>query len=111
MNVGFHADETWRQIVERKLNEEEKCGMIFWGYSGTICHPLQRRAFVKQILHEGQIPKLVISLTTSKPISKFTEWAKEFSVDGKKWLPIPEEIYVKGSKYVIVCCNLKQVNE
>jgi hypothetical protein len=111
MKVGFHANEILEQIIDRKLKEEQDCGRIFWGYNGTTCHPSTVKTFVKQALQKGQIPKLIMTFTPSKPFSTNIKWAKEFTIDSEKWLPLPGGIHVKGSKHAIVCNNLQQVNE
>ena len=108
MKVGFHVDETWQQIIKRKLVEDRIQNIVFWGYNGTICRPLIVQEFVAIALEKNVIPKLVLSFTPSKYISKYIKRSKEFSVDGKRWFLLPNNVKVKGSKYAIVCHNLRK---
>lgn len=108
MKVGFHIDEDLEQIIERKLIEDQTQDTIFWGYNGTICRPPTVQQFVISALKKNMVPKLVMSLTSSKYVSRYTGWAREFSVDGKEWFLLPDNVKVKGSKYAIVCRDLRK---
>ena len=53
MKVGNHAGENFDAILARKNREREQAGCIFWGYGGTVCHPLMQvqpfaRLYTKQ---------------------------------------------------------------
>ena len=111
MKVGYHTDETLDDIIERKANEEEECGKIFWGYGGTVCHPLtQIKPFVRRALDQALRPMLVMAFTPSRFAKADSEWAREMSVDNKVWTRIPASAYVKGSRYAIICRNFERVN-
>jgi len=52
-----------------------------------------------------------MSFTLPKRLSASDPWiAEEYSIDGKTWKPLPEGILVAGSKYALVCENLREVN-
>ena len=60
MKIGYHAYEKIDDIIKRKLKEEEEAGMVFWGYGGSFCHPInQIRPFIKKCLFSGIKPKLL----------------------------------------------------
>ncbi len=40
MKVGVHLGEPWETIVERKLAEERVADVAYWGYGGSVCHPI-----------------------------------------------------------------------
>lgn len=110
MKIGYHTNEEIDEIVKRKLKEERDVGYFFWGYGGSFCHPLnQIKPFIEKCLAIGIKPKLLMSFTPSKYIST-PNFAKEYSTDKKDWRPLPEKVSIKGSKYAIVCKNLKKVN-
>ena len=107
MKAGFHVDETLDEIIFRKQKEERACGKVFWGYSGTLCHPTKQIIpFVKKTLDRGTQPVLVLTSTPSKLV-KPRRVAKEYSTDGKKWITLPKGVLVAGSKYAIICRKLK----
>lgn len=110
MKVGFHAGEDLDHIIIRKTEEQQKCGCIFWGYGGNSCHPTtQIGPFVAAALASHQRPLLAMKLTDSKFEGK-PKFATEFSVDGTEWARLPDGAMVKGSKYALVCRNLRRVN-
>jgi len=112
MKVGFHTDEALSEIVRRKTSEEEECGKVFWGYGGTLCHPLtQIKPFVQRAQEQNLKPMLVMAFTPSRFAITDSEWAREMSVDKKVWKPIPPGVYVKGSRYAIVCKGFRKANE
>lgn len=107
MKFGYHALENEKDIVCRKREEFKRGGKIFWGYGGTLCHPInQVRPFVIKMLSEGIKVYLAMSFTKSKP-QMTGEECKMFSVDNKNWEDVPSGIKVTGSKYAIVCSQLQ----
>jgi hypothetical protein len=112
MKVGFHSGENLEAIIKRKRQEEGNAGKIFWGYGGTLCHPLtQVIPFVKESLNKVLKPVLFMSFTSSKSkyVSRVGE-AREYSFDNKNWYPLPSGVSVKGSRYAIICKNLLRLD-
>lgn len=102
MKVGDHAAETWEQILERKRREYADAGMIFWGYGGGACHPInQVQPFAKLALTEMDDIILVMEYIRSNADPDIVP-ATEYSKDGLVWEPIPKGIKVTGSRYALV---------
>jgi hypothetical protein len=109
MKIGFHADEDLASIILRKRREQDESGTIFWGYGGVACHPTKQvLPFVYEAVFNNRSPYLAMSVTQSR-FAGPAECAKEYSIDGKAWLPLPRGVMVKGSKYAIVCKNLEPI--
>ena len=107
MKVGDHAAEAWEQILERKRREYIETGMIFWGYGGGACHPInQVQPFAKLALKEMDDVVLVMDYIRSNADPDIVP-ATEYSKDGVIWEPIPKGIKVTGSRYALV---LDQIN-
>lgn len=110
MKYGVHAGETVESIVDRKTNELAKCGRMFWGYGGTLCHPLtQVRPFIEDVCSKGEKAYLLMTYTPSVP-DNGTISAVKYSADKISWDDMPDGIEVLGSKFAIVCNSLKQVD-
>ena len=110
MKIGFHVGEPLDQIITRKTAEQNQCGRIFWGYGGNSCHPTtQIVPFVAAALACQQRPVLAMKLTESR-FEGTARFATEFSADGVNWMPLPKGAVIKGSKYAIVCQNLRRVD-
>lgn len=112
MKIGYHAGESLNEIINRKKDEKKKSGIIFWGYGGTLLHPTRQVIpFVNESLQHGNIPMLLMCITPSKhQPSKELSKAREFSVDGTSWNPLPEGVVVTGSKYALICDRIIEVN-
>lgn len=108
MKIGIHAREPLDQIIQRKLKEIDDAGVSFWGYGGSTCHPTSMvQPFAREQEEQGRPIYLVMQKMDS------THWAEpvpadEYSVDGRKWLPIPEGVNVKGSRYALVINGLRE---
>jgi hypothetical protein len=102
MKVGNHAGESFEQILARKQKEFDRTGMTFWGYGGSACHPVnQVRPFAfSQVKKNGSIYLLMHEVKSNYDQNPLP--AKEYSIDGINWDPIPEGIIVTGSKYALV---------
>jgi hypothetical protein len=102
MKVGRHAGETLEEILERKRQELETAGCIFWGYGGGTMHPIQRvQPFVRSRLDTGNGIKLLMQAIDSRhPDTEV--YAREFSRDGINWEPLPSGVRVRGSRYALV---------
>jgi len=110
MKVGVHASESLEEIIKRKRAEIKKAGVAFWGYGGSSCHPFNAvQPFVKEVTAKGTTVRLLMQEITSR------HWAvgeaKEYSADGKTYLPVPAGIKVLGSRYALVLSSLDEVDD
>lgn len=105
MKYGVHASEAVDDIIVRKQNEFTNCGCFFWGYGGTICHPLKQIApFLEQDINlDGTYLLLCRTLSDFK---NSPDQSKQYSTDGIHWINIPWGISVYGSKYALICKEL-----
>lgn len=105
MKYGYHANEEVDAIIKRKEKEIKDVGYCFWGYGGTLLHPLtQTQPFCKN--------KKVYLLLTKTP-SKFENSAKRanyFSIDKIHYEKITKGINVLGSKHALVFKDLQKVD-
>ena len=102
MKVGNHAGEDFEQIMERKMREIETVGRSFWGYGGATLHPrTQAQPFARLCLQRQGSVQLIMEPIDSRADPDLLP-AREFSIDGQVWEPIPEGIEVTGSKYALV---------
>ena len=107
MRVGNHAGETFEEILERKQREFDRAGKIFWGYGGNTLHPTQHvQPFVDLWKNEGGSIQILMQSIDSKANPDILP-AREYSVDGDNWEPLPSGIVVTGSKYAIVLDEIK----
>ena len=102
MKVGNHAGESFETILARKNREGVQAGRIFWGYGGTVCHPLMQvqpfaRLYAKR---HGRIYLFMEPMDSQA--NPAIEPAREYSDDGVTWYPLPDGISVLGSKYALV---------
>lgn len=109
MKVGNHAGESFETILKRKNNEYKKTGMIFWGYGGVACHPInQVQTFARLYTNKSKNIYLIMNSISSNDTQSVLP-AKEFSKDGVSWEPIPKGINVTGSKYAIVLDEIRPI--
>ncbi len=102
MKVGNHAGETFEQIIARKRRELEAAGRIFWGYGGNTCHPIYHvQPFCRIHLRGERGIYLLMECIDSRAVPEVAE-AREFSVDGIRWEPLPQGVSVIGSRYALV---------
>jgi hypothetical protein len=108
MKVGNHANESWDRILARKRREYERTGRIFWGYGGAACHPIsQVQPFAKLTIKEqGDIVLVMQPIDSNADQDEVT--AKEYSIDGRNWIPIPPEHNVIGSKYALILDEIQE---
>lgn len=110
MKVGTHGDETFDSIIKRKKCESRN-GVFYWGYGGTLCHPFKQvQPFARDITSKGGKVFLVMSFTPSPFKSKPTP-ATHLSLDNISWHPIPAHVHITGSKYALVCKNIRLIDE
>ena len=105
MKYGYHASEEVDSIIKRKLLEIEEKGFCFWGYGGTLLHPLNQ----VQPFCEKEKVYLLLSFTNSKYFGDSMR-ANYYSSDKINYQKIPKEINVYGSKKALVFNNLKKVD-
>jgi hypothetical protein len=110
MRVGTHAGETIEEIVARKLKEIRDVGHAFWGYGGQNCHPRAIvQPYAEEVASEGGAVRLC--LETVAP-DRETYWAnqseaREWSIDGLNFRPLPNGIRVTASRYAFVIKDLR----
>jgi hypothetical protein len=106
MKVGVHLGEPWEAIVARKLAEERAAGVAYWGYGGSVCHPLtQVQPFAEQISAVA-----VLMIRTSSDFLGNSTPAVAASVDGRSWEPIPAGVTTSG-RYALVLRSLRETSE
>jgi hypothetical protein len=109
MKVGFHTTETLDCIIARK-REEDSVGPFYWGYGGTVCHPVnQIQPFVRESISQSQTVYLLMSFTPSKYIASEVV-STHFSTDRQEWRTLPDYVRITGSKYALVCRNIREVD-
>lgn len=108
MKYGVHTGEELDSIITRKVKEIADTGVMFWGYGGTLCHP------IKQILPFVELAKknkrdiyLVMSRTPSNHYGE-SSVSQHYSIDGVNFSDIPKGISVLGSRYALVCDSLQE---
>ncbi len=113
IKVGTHAGETIDEIISRKQGEEKRAGLFFWGHGSGMLNPSTRVIpFVEESRHRGIMPKVLMHImyrNSGKNYSSNSHIAQYYSIDNKNWKPIPKGILVTGSKYALVCKNLRKV--
>jgi hypothetical protein len=110
MKVGNHARESLEDIIVRKNKEIADCGYTFWGYGGNTCHPeTMVQPFAKSFEKRGETVHLFMEPMNS---SHFAEplVAREYSIDGLKWRPIPSAIEVRGSRFALAIKKLNKAD-
>ena len=108
MKYGVHAGEKVEDIINRKMREIENAQKMFWGYGGTICNPKsQVQPFLESNINKNEKTYLLMAYTPSE-FRNSEDKAESYSVDNVNWDEIPQGIHVKGSKYAIVCKNIKR---
>lgn len=108
MKIGFHGTEELNEIMERKRAEIMETGYCFWGYGGTLCHPLKAIQPFIDSLHQNSIEVLFV-LTPSLFHSDKLD-ASEYSIDGISWQGMPRDIRVSASKFALVIKDLKETD-
>jgi len=106
MKVGVHLGEPWEAIVERKLAEERAAGVAYWGYGGSVCHPITQ---VQPFAEHGLSVAVLMVRTRSDFLGNSTP-AVAASVDGGSWEPIPPGVTTSG-RYALVLRSLRKVTE
>ena len=107
MKVGIHARESLDDIIARKSKEIEDTGYAMWGYGGNTCHPRTMvRPFTDAFANKGPIFLCMQEIRSNHSAEPLR--ARESSVDGLNWEPIPKSINVNGSKFALVIKGLRR---
>jgi len=110
MKVGFHGIEELDAIIERKQLEIRQTGFAFWGYGGTLCHPLLAiQPFINSLFSQREKVEVLFVVTSSPFHSKGTD-VSEFSIDGVNWQDMPKGIRVSSSKFALVITGLEKID-
>jgi hypothetical protein len=104
MKAGLHNGEDWDHIVERKHEEELAAGVVYWGYGGSVCHPLTQ----VQPFADGS-PVTVLMVHTDSDFIGDPTFADAASRDGRSWEPIPAGVATSG-KYALVMRSFRRVD-
>lgn len=108
MKVGHHAEESWSEVVARKAQEYRDAGAIFWGYGGTLCHPLRQ----VQALVAGADDDIFVAMQATKShTNPALPDSTGYSTDGMLWHPLPVGVHVRGSRYALVLDRVQEVEE
>lgn len=108
MKVGTHAQETLPDIIARKTREIEETGFAMWGYGGNTCHPRTMVQPFAESLSNSESPIYLCMQEVDSRHFADPLRAQEFSVDGRRWEPIPDSINVLGSRFALVLEDLRQ---
>ena len=109
MKVGSHGDESFKEIIERKLREQEKCGFMLWGYSGNLMDAFMTRNHLKSKWKNGKKP-VILMIETKSPFRNSPIKSTVFSLDKRYWHKLPENAFTTGCDKAIICKGLKEVN-
>jgi hypothetical protein len=108
MKVGMHDSEAWDTIVRRKTFEELDVGVTYWGYRGSVCHPLKQvQPFARAT---GDEPVAVFMIRTRSDFEGPFIPAREESSDGIVWSPIRDGITTTG-RYALVLRSLQPIRD
>ena len=109
MKAGHHAGEPIQEILERKAEEFNQTSRIFWGYGGTLIHPITQVQPFCSRWAENEIPvQLLMGITESKH-KVASPPAQEYSTDNRTWSPIPPGINVTGSRHALVIGKMELI--
>lgn len=110
MKVGVHAGEPLASIIQRKKVEELRLGRMYWGYSGSICHPTRQVKPFIEMAKSGGLPIYVMMTETASKFEAVRTISKEFSEDGTAWNYLPKSAKVVASRYALVLRRLRPCN-
>jgi len=110
MKVGPHNGMSLKEIIESKHAEEDRNGVHYWGYSGTLSHPNRVLKFITYVISlQNSPPELLLLQTNSyynSPIGKI----KSFSRDNNTYEQFNGPVQLQGAQYSFVCRNLRRVD-
>jgi hypothetical protein len=108
MKGGPHAESGWDEIVAWKIADLRAAGVTFWGYNGTLCHPV-RQVQPFAAAAGGEVAVAMVPTGSDPGIPAW--WAREWSVDGVGWSPLPDGVRVSGSKHALVLDRLEPCDD
>lgn len=108
MKVGTHANESLKDILDRKKKEIKDGGFAMWGYGGNTCHPLSVvRPFAEMFQGQPEPIRLVMEEIDSHHFAEQIA-ADQYSVNGHEWIDIDTRVHrVLGSRYALFINNLR----
>lgn len=106
MKCGTHASEKIEDIFNRKKLEEINNGYAYWGYGGTLCHPINQ---VQPFCKSNNKVYLLLTQTDSE-LNNDPKRAETFSIDNNTWEVFNSKVNVYGSKYALIIKNLQKCN-
>lgn len=86
--------------------EEETAGVIYWGYGGSVCHPLTQ---VQPFAEHGS-PVTILMIRTTSDFVGTSVPAVAASRDGRLWGVIPEGVRTSG-RYALILRSLRVTTE
>ena len=110
MKVGTHGGDSLKDILDRKKIELKKAKMIFWGYGGTVLHPMnQVQPFVEKWKKKSvRIEVLMEEIKGDSKSGPPAGTAKQFAVSDEECMkPIPNEICT-GGKHALVLDEIRE---
>ncbi len=107
MKVGFHGNEDLVSIIKRKQAEEAALGHAYWGYGGTLCHPLRVvQPFAREAAIRGHLVDVLFTVTKSPYVADSIP-ADQYSSDGLAWSSLPPAARVTASKSALILRNIR----
>ena len=107
MKYGVHGSENPVDIIKRKQNEIIQEGICFWGYGGSLCHPIKQiHPFVEENYKNGFDTFALMQFTKSKHRGD-SKLARYFSIDNSVWKELPKNVNVYSSKYALCFSEIK----
>lgn len=107
--VGDHANETLRDILDRKIRDVRSCGKTFWVVKSWQAPPDSIQRLGKKF-HD--VPVYFVN-GGAKP-TKSASLLKEFSSDNREWSTLPNGIGPvsgRGSSHALVLSELEWVGD
>jgi hypothetical protein len=109
MKVGPHSGDALDTIIQMKFDEERKIGKFYWGYSGSLCHPIIVRGFIEESKKSNRSVSLLFSQTASKYHPPHFRKVREYSEDSQTWHELPAGVHLWNCQYAIVGKELKEL--
>lgn len=106
MKVGPHSGMSLSEIVQSKLEEEDRLGFHFWGYSGSLCRPDLVLDFVNFSISKNGRPPLLILLETKSKFKNNIGKIKKFSTDQTIYTHFNQPVQLQGADFSFVAKEL-----
>jgi len=91
--IGPHAGETPEEILNRKIEDCTRVGFTFWVLKSHKARPDQVAELCRAATNRQEKAKVIFIAPSSPGAAKDTKGAqpaKEFSLDGESWSPMPK---------------------